>query len=87
MEAILICLGIWLAISLVDKALAVKSEAIRREIEWRLAHPEEAEARAEERARAEIAGLVECGLSEEEAVEFWWRMKLDELREFVGEPC
>jgi hypothetical protein len=87
MEAILICIGIWLVISLVDKALAVKAEAIRREIEWRLAHPEEAEARAEERARAEIAGLVECGLSDAEALDFVRLRLLAELQEWAEAPC
>jgi hypothetical protein len=87
MEAILICIGIWLAISLIDKALAVRGELALERLRWAAEHPEEHRAQLLAELRAEVTSLTECGLSEAEALDFVRLRLLDELREWVEAPC
>lgn len=87
MSAIVICVGIYLAIALVDLALAARSDRLLAEIQWRIDHPEEAAAQALERARAEVALLVECGVTEEEAWSLWTDRALAEIEAYFAEPA
>jgi hypothetical protein len=87
MEAILICVVIWLAIFLVDKALAVRADLALERLRWAADHPEEYRAQLEAELRAELAGLIECGLSEAEALDFVRLRLLAELQEWAEAPC
>lgn len=87
MTAVVVCVGIYLAIALVDHALAARSDRLLAEIQWRIDHPAEAEAQALERARAEVALLVECGLTEGEAWRLWMDRALAEIEAWCAEAA
>lgn len=87
MTAIVVCVGIYLAIALVDLALAARADRLLAEIQWRLDHPAEAEAQALERARAEVAILVECGMTDDEAWRLWADRALAEIEAYCAEAA